>query len=778
MYWEVALLSPPYKTYTYCLPEYFPVSLWDKGLRVCVPLNRNVRSGVLIHKVSQSHTPTKPLLWPLEFSPLLPALYIDLARELSLRQLKELGYILSSLLPQGLRVVNIEFQVQDDHIPKMKIPEIQGLSDAQKKRLARYWWAGKVILYSKSPQKRQQLCDLTQGPPWPLRPQARKQNQILEYLWTHGPKKKKVLRRELGSWIDQALRALVKKQLITWLDAHTVDDQPNSASLPSLSLDNVQLTREQEQAVALFIDKLSAPDGHVGLLYGITGSGKTMVYAFLIRECLEKGKSALIMSPELALAWNIWQYLQRYFHEYCCYLYHGYQSSAKRARIFQEIALQKSPCVVIGTRSAVLLPKMDWGLIVVDEEHDTSFKQEERINYQAKEIAYFINSHAKGLLLLGSATPDMKTYHSSQEGRILFFPMRQRFGKHHLPAIHLVDVSQETDWEGPFARRTHTELQQCLDRGEQAIILLNRRGYAPLVYCTSCLEVIKCPHCDVSLTYHKKLERLICHYCGHIQLFPCPCPVCGAHQFVPLREGTEQVEEYLQNHLQPNTEVLRLDRDSTRTQGCMEDILARFSSGQAQVMVGTQMCSKGHHFPYVTRVIVLDGDVGLNLPDYRATERTFQLLVQVAGRAGRGTQPGHVIIQTRNPDHYCWKYVVSSDFESFYAHEIEMRQRFQYPPFIKLALLRMSYSSDWAGGFAKVQEVSRAFRDKAEAYQVRLLGPAPAPIEKMHGRKRYQCLLKAREWSQIRSLSAAVFQKMGRIPGLRTSLDLDPVQML
>jgi len=210
----------------------------------------------------------------------------------------------------------------------------------------------------------------------------------------------------------------------------------------------------------------------------------------------------------------------------------------------------------------------------------------------------------------------------------------------------------------------------------------------------------------------------------------------------------------------------------------LEDILSRFSSGQAQIMVGTQMCSKGHHFPYVTKVIVLDGDVGLNLPDYRATERTFQLLVQVAGRAGRGAKPGKVLIQTRNPGHYCWRYVTKSDYESFYAHEIDIRQRFQYPPFIKLALLRMSYPSKWPQGFDKVREITKHFREKANLYQVRVLGPAPAPIEKIHGRIRYQSLLKAKEWSQIRALSSVVFKEVRQQPGLRIALDLDPVQML
>lgn len=781
MFWEVALLTPPYKTYTYSSPGYFPESLWQKGLRVAVPLNRDIRSGVLTSPVYYNQVKAKPLLWPLEYSPLLSPLYIDLALELSLRQFKELGYVLSSILPKEIRSARIKLQVKDNRFQTMHINEIKNLSEDKKEVLAELWWEGKAFLAGSSTQKiGRQLCDLTQGPPWPLRPQAKNQQRLLDFLWSNGPQKRDSLRRQLGAWIDQAIRGLEKKKLITWLDAYYYGLGNNKHSLEPTSsrFESVTLTSEQEQAVQRFSNMLLSDKAHVGLLYGITGSGKTMVYVFLIRACLEHGQSALIMSPEVALAWNLWQYISYYFQEYQCHLYHGYQTQSQRTRIFREVAVQKRPFVVIGTRSSVFLPKMDWGLIVIDEEHDTSFKQEERVNYQAKEVAFFINNQAKGLLLLGSATPDIKTFYSSHNGRIHLFPIKNRYGSHDLPEIDLIDVSQETEWEGPFAQSTHRQLQQCLDRGEQAIILLNRRGYAPLVYCTSCLQVFKCPHCDVSLTYHKRLERLICHYCGHYQSFPCPCPYCGAHQFIPLREGTEQVEEYLRLHLDPTVEVLRLDRDTTRAQGRLEDILSRFSSGQAQIMVGTQMCSKGHHFPYVTKVIVLDGDVGLNLPDYRATERTFQLLVQVAGRAGRGAKPGKVLIQTRNPGHYCWRYVTKSDYESFYAHEIDIRQRFQYPPFIKLALLRMSYPSKWPQGFDKVREITKHFREKANLYQVRVLGPAPAPIEKIHGRIRYQSLLKAKEWSQIRALSSVVFKEVRQQPGLRIALDLDPVQML
>jgi primosomal protein N' (replication factor Y) len=282
----------------------------------------------------------------------------------------------------------------------------------------------------------------------------------------------------------------------------------------------------------------------------------------------------------------------------------------------------------------------------------------------------------------------------------------------------------------------------------------------------------------VGLTYHKQLERLVCHYCGFSHPFPLPCPECGSHQFVPLSHGTEQVEEFLQSRLGGEKELLRLDRDSTRRQGSMEAILDRFSAGEARVLIGTQMCSKGHHFPNVTRVIVIDGDVGLNLPDYRASEKTFQLLVQVAGRSGRGDNPGKVIIQTRNPDHYCWHFVQHNDYEGFFEQEMVRRQRVGYPPFVKLGLLRMSFPQSWPRGMDKVQQVASALRKQAGDSGARLLGPAPSPIRKLRGRQRYQCLIKASNWADIRSICRPALELNASGSPFRVNLDLDPGQML
>ncbi|MEF8889511.1 MAG: primosomal protein N', partial [Desulfohalobiaceae bacterium] len=378
----------------------------------------------------------------------------------------------------------------------------------------------------------------------------------------------------------------------------------------------------------------------------------------------------------------------------------------------------------------------------------------------------------------GSATPDIRTYHAARTGHFPLLRLKKRVGGQELPRVETVDLSNDTPQEGPFSKQASEALRRCLECGEQAIVLLNRRGYAPLVYCLVCGRVIHCDYCQVGMTYHKSLERVVCHYCGEVKPFPLACPDCGGHQYVPLLEGTEQIEEYLSAFLPAESGVLRLDRDSTRKKGSLQNILEGFASHRAQVLVGTQMCSKGHNFPGVSLVVVLDGDIGLNLPDYRATERTFQLLHQVAGRAGRGETPGRVMIQTRAPEHYCWRYIRENDFEGFYQTEIELRRKRRYPPFVRMGLLRMSYPVTQSDGQERVREIAERIKKVAGKAGIQVLGPAPAPLRQLRGRMRHQCLIKAPDRASIRSLCKPLFTSSRNSSGLRLSLDLDPVQML
>ena len=380
--------------------------------------------------------------------------------------------------------------------------------------------------------------------------------------------------------------------------------------------------------------------------------------------------------------------------------------------------------------------------------------------------------------MLGSATPDVKTYHAAREGHIVLTEMTGRVAQRALPDIELVDLKEQPAVDGPLARVCSQRLRETLLRGEQVIVMHNRRGYAPIVYCENCAEPAKCPDCQVALTYHKAREKVVCHYCGYSKSFPMICDQCKGSQFIPLGEGTEKLEEYLAKELPEGTSVLRLDRDTSRRKGRLDEIVGDFAAGKAQVLVGTQMLSKGHDFPGVTLVVVVDGDLGLNLPDYRAAERSFQLLVQVAGRSGRGDKPGTVLIQTRNPSHYCWDFVRRNDYNGFFEREIVMRKRLSYPPFSKVGLIRMSFAADWKGGMESVNRFAEVVRKHGTAQGIRVLGPAPAPLQMLRGRMRFHCLLKGSDWKAIRQVFMQVQAVFSRQKKVRVSCDLDPVNML
>lgn len=804
---QVAMLSPPFSTLSYSLPEAFSVKSWQAGQRVVLPLGNGVRVGMLLgvlHKGEAAlpmnaegrQITLKPLIWALDRTPLLPPAYLRMLTQLASRLMCHPGQILASVLPLAMRTSKLKLSVFDGGSPRLHpLNELRQLPAETYRTLAQLWMNGQGGLVERGlDQLENEICLLTADPPWPVRPAAKRQVALLELLWENGPLNRKVIQNKLGNDAGQTVKRLIEVGLLRIRPASADDECLETDDLEKLwselpqseTHQSFELTERQQAVLENLQAALDAEGDSHHLLHGITGSGKTVIYMELIRRCLSQGRSAILLAPEVALAIKLRNDLQKSFPAQTCgqgpepqiVLSHGYQSPGMRERIFRQAAASQEPLIIVGTRSALFLPLNNVGLIILDEEHDSSFKQDEGLVYQAKELAYSLAQEHKALLLLGSATPDVKSFQAGRQGHLCVHSLPDRVGGGTLPSVELVDIRHLGPTDGLLAQHSLEALKETVKRGDQAVILLNRRGYAPLMHCLSCAQVVKCPSCDIGLTYHKVRERLVCHYCGYNVPFPSPCPACRGLNFLPFGEGTEKLEENLESMLPPGSGVLRLDRDSARRPGRMEEILAAFARGEAQVLVGTQMLSKGHHFPDVTLAIAADADLGLNLPDYRATERSFQLLVQSAGRAGRGEKPGRVLIQTRNLEHYCWDYVKRADFEGFFEVELQKRQRLNYPPFSRLALIRLSFPMDWKEGRDAVEALAAVYREEAARHNLTLLGPAPAPLATLRGRRRFQCLLKAKNWQSIRLVFAAGLKHNAFAGKLRCSLDLDPMNMM
>lgn len=777
---RVVLPSPPFSQLTYSLPPHLPREAFAPGTRVLAPLSGGFRVVVVLGPEAKplADVTLKPLLWPLERDPLLGADYLEMASNLSARLAEPLGQVLYGIVPKGFRSAQARFSVRETGLGRsFATRDLANAPPEIRARLAVAWGQGRMQVRVR---RENDICvRLLADPPWPVRPGAIRQARILEFLYDTGPVGKEQLFAALGPGHEAALATLESRSLVQvgpWPEDERPSGLPPSDSSGLSCLDAMTPTPDQEAALCDLSAALGGGQGAARLLYGVTGSGKTFVYLRLIRECLRQGRQALLLAPEVALCLALYRAAREALPEFRVDIYHGYLPPGRRETLFGE-ASEKGPRLVVGTRSALFLPLQNLGLVILDEEHDESFKQDERLVYQAKDVAWFRAMRSRALLVLGSATPDMKTFHAATSGAMPLLRLSRRAGVGRLPSVELVPIDAKSG-QGPLASETIERLNATVRAGEQAVIMLNRRGYAPVMYCLSCEEAVQCPECRVALTYHKARERLVCHYCGLSMPFPSPCGTCGQSSYLPMGEGTEQLEEMLGRILPADTPVLRLDRDAARRKERMESILADFAAGRAQVLVGTQMLSKGHHFPGVTLAVAVDADMGLNLPDYRATERIFQLLVQVSGRAGRGEKPGSVLIQTRSPKHPFWGFVLSGDYEGFYAREIELRRRFRYPPFVRLGLIRLSHAHDDPAGPEFVATIAAELRAVAMEKGLMFLGPAPAPLSQLKGRRRFQCLVKASGWPEIRELYLRGRAMVPRGADVRLSLDLDPVNML
>jgi primosomal protein N' (replication factor Y) len=572
------------------------------------------------------------------------------------------------------------------------------------------------------------------------------------------------------------LGTLVKRGLLEITEAPATFAVSRSKARPSRL--EFEFTPAQRSALARLRESVAAGKFCGMLLHGVTGSGKTAVYLAGMRSVLDAGRSAILLVPEIGLTPAVAADLHQVFGDEVAIL-HSALSDAERAEQWHRIKRGEAR-MVVGTRSAVFAPVADLALIIVDEEQDSSYKQEETPRYHARDIAVVRASMANAVVMLGSATPSLESYFNAKKNKYALVELPDRVEQRPLPEVEIIDMRQEfqeTGQEQVISRKLASEIKERLERKEQVMVLLNRRGYSPVVLCRTCGKKLECKNCAISLTHHKRDYKMVCHYCGYTAAVPKACVHCGSEYVYFLGTGSEKLEELLHGMF-PQARIARLDRDTVRGHEDFERTLNALSEGELDLLVGTQMIAKGHDIHGVTLVGVVGADAALGLPDFRAAERTFQLLTQVAGRAGRGNSPGKVVLQTYFQDHYAVQYAAQHDFTGFYEKELRFRSWMHYPPYSALAnvLIRSDKLDDalqWSGLLGK-------WFEKTRHEGVRVLGPAVAPIMRLKRDYRYHFVLKSPSREKLNTTLRAMLAHAAqqKIPRTQVIVDVDALWLM
>ncbi len=732
---RLALPSPLRRLFDYLAPAGVARSALQPGMRLRVPFGRREMIGMLVEVVDHSDVPAdklKPAIAVLDAEAPLPPALFKLCLWTAQYYQHSLGDTFSWALPVLLR---------------------QG--EPAEARQERFWHAAPDASVddpriARAPKQKEALRTLAQHPHGVA-------HQLLSKL---------MLNRD-------SLNLLLAKGLVTVeVRGHgPVERHEHWLAQPELPLNT-------EQRAAYEAIRSGFGSFHASLLAGVTGSGKTEVYLQLIRETLEAGKQALVLIPEINLGPQTLARFEQRFNARIALLHSAVND---RDRLDAWLAARDGEAdIIIGTRSALFTPMKNPGLIIIDEEHDGSYKQQEGLRYHARDLA-LVRAHQEDIpIVLGSATPSLESLHNAHTGRYALLRLNQRAGGAQQPRFLRLDVKSrplDSGISGPMQQA----IGQTLAAGQQVLVFLNRRGFAPTLLCHDCGWLSECPRCDARMTVHQRSGELRCHHCGHVERVPRNCPACGKVDLRPVGAGTERAEERLAI-LFPDYPVLRVDRDSTSRKDAMNQLFATIQKGQPCILVGTQMLAKGHHFPRVTLVSILDADGGLFSGDFRASERMAQLIVQVAGRAGRAEEPGKVIIQTHLADHPLLIQLTEQGYFAFAEQALSERRAAGLPPFSHLALLRAeAHKPGQAEGFLDeaCTEAERLLKDMALG-GIELLGPVPAPMERRAGRYRAQLLVQANARAPLHKLLATWLLTLENMPSgrqVRWSLDVDPVDL-
>jgi primosomal protein N' (replication factor Y) len=779
---SIAVPVPFLDGLTYRVPSHLAVPV--VGARVRVPLGSRTVTGCVVEHLAdpQSHTTEwKDIVEVVDPEPFLPSTIVDLCRWVADYYLAGIGDAIRVAMPPGAR----------DARPRGKTRRIaaitaHGLSAVE----------GRL----QAAPTQQDVGAAFRRPGSGL---TEKQRIALEILAGAAAGLATSELRDRGVSSD-LLSRLVARGLAS-LRAEAEERDPfERAAVPAAAPDVTrQLTREQASAFDRLAALAESGEFNVALLHGVTGSGKTEIYLRLADRVCRAGRQVLVMVPEIALTPSLAGLFRGAFGSRVA-IQHSALSDGERHDQWRRIR-RGDIDVVIGTRSAVFAPLPRVGLIVVDEEHDASYKQEEAPRYNGRDVAIVRASRENAIVVLGSATPSMESYHNAMTCKYVRITLERRVLDRPLATVTIVNMRDEYAAEGPdivISRRLAAAVEDRLARREQVLVLLNRRGYSTAVFCRQCGDTFECPNCSVSLTVHKtavhdtggdrvlvspklrsseggrrpdQLDRARCHYCNYSVVVPKQCRKCAAPYLEQAGYGTEKVEQHLRD-LFPDARIGRIDRDSIRRKGALTSLLSRFAGGELDLLVGTQMIAKGHDFPRVTLVGVISADVGLGLADFRAAERTFQLLTQVAGRAGRGESPGEAIVQTLYPEHYSIRLACRQDYAAFFERELEYRRGLRYPPTVAMinAIVR---GRTFADAMQTASEIVRRIGPVTTAANVAVLGPAPAPLPRLRGEHRVQFFLKGTRRAEMRNAIRTVLAEMPEVRR-RVTVDVDPLTVL
>ncbi|NNE99036.1 MAG: primosomal protein N' [Pyrinomonadaceae bacterium] len=815
---EIALPVPLRQTFTYLVPETLQGEI-RLGSRVIVPFGRRQLTGyaVAFHEhlppnLDLDESSIKNVAESLDPEPLLTRKILDLTKWTADYYFSSWGEMLKASLPSGInarvdqivqitpsgreefarfdpdkkkptRILILSYLAENEELAIRELKKTFGASKTQRAvydliklgLITKHQVLAKNTARPKLRKAVRLISDKLPDSKGKALSDAHK--RIIETLTSHD---REMLFTDLSDKAgvgSSPINTLSKRGLLEIFKKEVSRDPFHGAELPKVK--HFDLNDEQNSALTKITEAAANRKYRAFLLHGVTGSGKTEVYIRAMKKVLKTGRSSLMLVPEIALTPVFSKRLRAVFGKEVAIL-HSSLSRGERFDEWHRIRAGKAK-IVIGTRSAVFAPLKKLGLVVVDEEHDTSYRQHEMPFYNGRDTAIVRAKFADAVVILGSATPALESFHNARSGKYDYLKLENRIGDRPLAQAKLIDMREVFEQHGKdlvFAPELMEAIEKTHDRNEQSLILLNRRGFSQFVLCRSCGESIRCPNCDITLTYHKHDKQLICHHCDHREREPGKCPSCESEFLFFLGQGTEKIENFLSSKF-PDLRIARVDRDTTKKRKQLENTLAEFSRGEIDMLIGTQMLAKGHDFPNVTLVGVISVDTGLSMPDFRAAERTFQLLTQVAGRAGRGRLPGTVLIQTYYPEHYALKHAKTQDYDAFYDQEIMFREKYHFPPFVSLAAIFVKHPNyDYAMDNAKIYRA--ALDSTRDAKRCIILGPAPAALPRLKGEYRLQILIKARNRKVLRQVldDASIEAEKNSCDLKVIFLEIDPVNML